>query len=130
MTYPNDLTLVQLAEHYAKFKDESCLRELGRRDKLSTMGYDERMELSLNEEPDNQLVFDFCKQVDSVAETTNNLSVDDNWKNGYETGHRIGFDRGQREGLPGTESKDQRKLIPLGGMHAGGYYEDTKDAKS
>lgn len=115
MTYPNDLTLVQLAEHYEAFNDKSCLEELRRRDELNKMGHkvvvelscDGQMALSTNEEPDNQLVFDFYKQVDSAAKTTNNSSVeDDQWKEGYEIGHRIGFERGLREGLPGIEDKE------------------------
>lgn len=96
MTYPENLSLVELAEHYAKYQNDKCLEELAVRDKINSMTYDERMALRFNEEPDNQLVFDFHKEVASAVESTENTSVkDDNqWKEAYEAGFRAGGKHG------------------------------------
>ena len=66
MTYLENRSLVELAEHYAKYKDDKCLEELANRDRLSKMTCDERMGQRF-EEPDNQMVFDFHKD---LANTT------------------------------------------------------------
>ena len=82
MTYPENLLLVELAEYYAKDKDERCLEELASRDKPK--------------EPDNQMVFNFHKDLVSKPETTNNISVkdSDSWKEAYEIGFRAGAKHG------------------------------------
>lgn len=63
------------------------------------MTYDERRDLYFeepDEKPDNQLVFDFHKNLDSAQEATNNKSVkSDPWQEGYEAGYRVGFDQGR-----------------------------------
>lgn len=97
MTYPGNLSLVELAEHYAKYQDDKCLEELAVRDKINSMTYDERMGLCLNEEPDNQMVFNFHKDLVFEAKVTNNTKGDDLWKEAYEAGSRIGFKQGLKE---------------------------------
>lgn len=99
MTYPENLSLVQLAEHYAAYCNDrvlsqKCLDELAKRDKLSQMTYDERMGQRF-EEPDNQTIFDYHKEVVSAVESTDNTSVkDDPWKEAYEAGFRAGGKHG------------------------------------
>lgn len=85
MTYTENLSVVELAKHYATYHDEVCLDELKRRSKIK------------NEKPDNQLVFDFHKDVVSVVETANITSVNDPWKEAYEMGRRVGFKQGLKE---------------------------------
>ena len=67
MKYPKGLSLVELVQHYVNYRSEEVLNELARRDKLNQI---ERFE-----EPDNQTVFDFHKEVASAQEVANNESV-------------------------------------------------------
>lgn len=89
MSYTQDLTLVQLAEHYHRYQDVACLQELKRREASA----------KLEDVPDNQLVFDFHKdQVVSASQSTNNQSVkDDPWKDAYEAGFRAGVIHGAKQ---------------------------------
>ncbi len=51
------------------------------------------------QEPDNQLTFDFHKDLAFAPEVANNTSVkNDLWKEGYEEGCRVGFKQGLKEG--------------------------------
>lgn len=94
MTYLENLSLVELAEHYATYRDDRYLGELANRDKLSKLNYDERMWL---QEPDNQMVFDFHKNnLVSAQEIANNTSVNDQWKEAYEVGFRAGMKMGEK----------------------------------
>lgn len=81
MTYPANLSLVDLARHYAMYKDEQCLKELADRD--------------------SQKVFDFHKEVASSEKSADNVSVNDRrwWNEIYEEGRKVGFKQGFKEGL-------------------------------
>lgn len=61
MGYLENMSLHELAMQYKNYSDESALEELNNRDCLSKMTYDERMALRLNEEPDNQMLFEFAQ---------------------------------------------------------------------
>lgn len=76
MTYPENLSLVELAEHYARYHDDRCLHELANRD--STVSREQSVE-----KPDNQMVFDFHKKIVSTEKTANNRSVNDPRKEAY-----------------------------------------------
>lgn len=92
MTYHENLSLVD----YVNYRNAEILDELARRDKLNQMTCDERIGQRFAE-PDNQMVFDFYKEVVSVKEVANNESVKDPWVEAYETGRRIGFKQGLKE---------------------------------
>ncbi len=131
MTYPEDLSLVELAEYYAKYQDDKCLEELARRDKYERMGQ------SFEEQPDNQTVFDFHKEdLVSSSMSANNASVEDPyfatgakdilrqrtaevkqmsgaWEEAYESGFRAGTKHGLKAAqeitnIPGVANEDKK----------------------
>lgn len=106
MTYPQNLSLVELARYYVNYRNPEILDELARRDKLNPIACDEH-----TEKPDNQMVFDFLKEVASAEEVANNESVKSAfeqrtdkvkrmggaWEEAYEAGRRVGFKQGLKE---------------------------------
>jgi len=97
------MTLCQLAKEYATHANDAAMKELEKRDLLSMMTYDERMELALDERErsDKQFLLDFAKQ------KADNLSVKDEWAKGYEVGRQVGFKQGLKEGLPGKVKNEE-----------------------
>jgi hypothetical protein len=104
MTYTKDLSLVELARFYAKYYAQECLDELEKRDKLNTMTYDERME-AIIEQDDDQIVFDFDKNLASATKVTNNSVDDKKWNEAYEEGRKVGFRQGLKEVYRGENNE-------------------------
>ena len=101
--YPENLPLAELSRHFAMYRSNDVLKELERRDnQIRMIGVLVAChEYTSNLEPDNQLAFDFYKEVVSAEITANNRSVktvlEQMWEEAYEDGRRIGFKQGLKE---------------------------------
>jgi hypothetical protein len=91
------MTLVQIAEHYVKFHNKDCLKELERRDRLAKMGFDECMALRLKEEePDNQLFLEFASSEDHADTSSVKGPLEEAYEAGWQAGHKVGLKEGKQ----------------------------------
>lgn len=79
MIYVQTLTLRELALRYADYKDESCLVELDRRDKINTMTFDEIM--AMHSDADGQMMLNLESSSEEVPDRSEYVK-------GFEDGYR------------------------------------------
>lgn len=85
MSYVEQLTLRELAVHYANYKDLTCLDELEKRDKVSQMTFDEVM--AMNEDVEGQMLFEF-KESNPVLKEEKPILLNTDYVRGFEEGYR------------------------------------------